>query len=177
MLVLTFMIGNYLYGFEAVRVAEVVPPVKCKPLPKSPKFISGIFNYRGTISPIVDLSMLATDRGALNMMSTRTIMIDLADLERSHERGKKFLGLKAEKVTDMVKLSEDDFEDSGVEVPDAPWLGRVARMEDGMLQLVKPEKLLTDELHEILFPEHEYEIQLSRDENHELHYPDVNNGD
>lgn len=177
MLVLTFMIGEYLYGFEAVRVAEVVPPVKCKTLPRSPKFVFGIFNYRGVISPIVDLSMLALDRAAVDMMSTRTIMVDLADLDFGYERGKKFLGLKAERVTDMIKLSESDFESSGVEIPDAPWLGRVARMGRGILQLIRPDKLLNEDLHKILFPEQEYEKHISKQEAAELYYPDRNNGD
>lgn len=176
MLVLTFMIGDYLYGFEAVRVAEVVPPVKSKSLPRAPKFVAGIFNYRGVISPIVDLSMLATDRFSLNMMSTRTIMIDLAELFPGEEKGKKFIGLRAEKVTDMIKLSEVDFENSGIEIPDAPWLGKVARRDDGILQLIRPERLLNAELQKILFPDHDYEDLVSDAEAAALHYPEHNDG-
>ncbi len=175
MLVLTFMVGEFLYGFEAVNVAEVVPPVNCKPLPKAPGFVSGVFNYRGRISPVIDLPRLALDKPSVSMMSSRIIMIDIADINEECERGSRYLGLRAEKVTDMVKLSDDLFESPGADIPDAPWLGRVAKMERGMLQLINPAKLLDEDLQRILFPEDGH--QVTEREAEELHYPEKNMGD
>ncbi|WP_320171461.1 chemotaxis protein CheW [Maridesulfovibrio sp.] len=155
MLVLTFRIGNYLYGLEAVSVVEVVPPTICKELPRSPKFVKGLFNYRGKVTPVVDLSMLATDRSCRPLMSTRIIIVDLADLDPEAGRGEKFLGLLAESITETLKVADKDFETSGLEIPDAPWLGKVARVNGVMLQLIRPDRLLTPELHKILFPHEE----------------------
>ncbi|WP_432738651.1 chemotaxis protein CheW [Maridesulfovibrio sp. FT414] len=152
MLVLTFKIGEYSYGLEATAVAEVVPPAICKALPRSPQFVKGIFNYRGTVTPVVDLSMLATDVACRPLMSTRIVMVDLADLDSRYERGNKYLGLLAENITETVKIKDSDFKISGVEIPDAPWLGKVARVNGNILQLIRPGKLLTEELHKILFP-------------------------
>ncbi|WP_319763470.1 chemotaxis protein CheW [Maridesulfovibrio sp.] len=155
MLVLTFRIGKYIYGLEAKLVAEVVPPAVCKELPRSPDYVKGLFNYRSRVTPLVDLSMLAMDTPCASRMSTRIIIIDLADLDDGEERNEKFLGLLAENITATLKIGDSDFEDSGLEIPDAPWLGRVARFNGNMLQLVKPQKLLTDELHRVLFPKEE----------------------
>ncbi|WP_320173821.1 chemotaxis protein CheW [Maridesulfovibrio sp.] len=152
MLVLTFRIGEYVYGLEARSVAEVVPPTVCKELPRSPDYVKGLFNYRGMVTPVVDLSMLAMDRPCISRMSTRIVIIDLADLDAGAERGKQYLGLLAENITETLKIADSDFEDSGLEIPDAPWLGRVARINDCMLQLLKPRKLLTEELRHVLFP-------------------------
>ncbi|SMF33199.1 chemotaxis protein CheW [Desulfovibrio gilichinskyi] len=161
MLVLTFQIGQYAYGLEARLVAEVVPPTVYKELPRSPEYIKGIFNYRGIITPVVDLSILATDKPCKPLMSTRVIVLDLADLDPAEERGKKFLGMIAENITETVKISDSDFESSGLDIPDAPWLGRVARVAGGMLQLIKPGKLLSDELRTVLFSKEEIE-QVNR---------------
>ncbi|WP_421903846.1 chemotaxis protein CheW [Maridesulfovibrio sp.] len=152
MLVLTFRIGEYVYGLEAQAVAEVVPPTVCKELPRSPDYVKGLFNYRGKVTPVVDLSMLAMDTPCISRMSTRIVLIDLADLDEGEERGEQYLGLLAENITETLKVADSDFEDSGLEIPDAPWLGRVARVNDCMLQLLKPHKLLTEELRQVLFP-------------------------
>ncbi|NDV26334.1 chemotaxis protein CheW [Desulfovibrio sp. JC010] len=152
MLVLTFRIGEYIYGLEARAVAEVVPPAVCKELPRSPDYVKGLFNYRGKVTPVVDLSMLAMDSPCVSRMSTRIIIIDLADLDTGEERDEQYLGLLAENITETLKVADSDFEDSGLEIPDAPWLGRVARVNGSMLQLVKPHKLLTEELRRVLFP-------------------------
>lgn len=152
MLVLTFRIGKYVYGLQAAKVAEVVPPTIYKELPRSPDYVKGIFDYRGTVTPVVDLSMLATDTPCKPLMSTRIIIVDLADLDPIAQRGEKFLGLLAENITETIKIADKDFETSGVEIPDAPWLGKVAKVKDRMLQLLKPQKLLSEELRRVLFP-------------------------
>lgn len=157
MLVLTFRIGEYIYGLEARVVAEVVPPTECKELPRSPDYVKGLFNYRGKVTPVVDLSMLAMDIPCVSRMSTRIIILDLADLDVREERDEHFLGLLAENITETLKVADSDFEDSGLEIPDAPWLGSVARINGSMLQLLKPHKLLTDELRRVLFPKDEPE--------------------
>ncbi len=152
MLVLTFRIGKYTYGLEAATVAEVVPPAIYKELPRSPDFVKGLFNYRGTVTPVVDLSMVAGDTACKPLMSTRIIMLDLADLDGEARRGEKFLGLLAENITETIKIADENFEKSGIEIPEAPWLGKVARVNGCMLQLVKPHRLLTENLRMVLFP-------------------------
>lgn len=161
MLVLTFRIGGYVYGLEARTVAEVVPPTVCKELPRSPDYVKGLFNYRGKVTPVVDLSMLAMDVPCVSRMSTRIVIIDLADLDERAKREEHFLGLLAENITETLKIADSDFEDSGLEIPDAPWLGRVARINGNMLQLLKPHRLLTDELRTVLFPGDEEEILIA----------------
>ncbi|CCO23138.1 chemotaxis protein CheW [Maridesulfovibrio hydrothermalis] len=159
MLVLTFMIGKYIYGLKAAIVAEVVPPAIYKELPRSPEYVKGIFNYRGTTTPVVDLSMLATDTPCKPLMSTRIIVLDTADLDSGKNRGENYLGLLAENITETIKIADADFDTSGLEIPDAPWLGKVARINGCMLQLVEPHKLLSDELRLVLFPKDDAELE------------------
>lgn len=153
MLVLTFRIGEYIYGLKASMITEVVPPAIYKELPRSPEFVKGLFNYRGSVTPVVDLSMLACDIACKSLMSSRIIILDVADLDGESDKGSKFIGLLAENITETVKLKEADFEAPGVVIPEAPWLGRVARIKDCMLQLVEPQRLLTDKLRKVLFPD------------------------
>jgi chemotaxis-related protein WspB len=62
------------------------------------------------------------------------------------------LGLLAEHVTETLRRDPGEFRDSGVDVPDARWLGPVASHEGGLVQWLQVEQLLTPELRELLFP-------------------------
>ena len=159
MLVLTFRIGKYIYGLDAHTVVEVVPPAVCKELPRSPDYVKGLFNYRGRVTPVVDLSMLAMDIPCVSRMSTRIVIIDIADIDEGVKREEQFLGLLAENITETLKIADSDFEEPGLEIPDAPWLGRVVRINGNMLQLLKPHKLLTEELHMVLFPKEDGKVR------------------
>jgi purine-binding chemotaxis protein CheW len=51
-------IGGYLFGIELLRSKEVFPIPEITPVPNSRKNIVGVFNLRGEIYPLVDLSLM-----------------------------------------------------------------------------------------------------------------------
>ena len=62
MLFLVFEIDNERYCLEVSRIIEITPIVIFRELPHAPAYISGVFNYRGVVVPVVDLSMLIAGR-------------------------------------------------------------------------------------------------------------------
>lgn len=56
MSLVTFKIGNELYGIDIMEVREIVTLLEVTPIPNSPSFVDGVINLRGEIIPIVDLS-------------------------------------------------------------------------------------------------------------------------
>jgi chemotaxis-related protein WspB len=147
MLFLLFQIGSERYCLEVSRVVEVVPLVLFKSIPHAPPYVSGLFNYRGTIAPVIDLSALLYDSPCKPLLSTRIILVDYisADAERHT------LGLLAEHVTETISCKEEEFHPPGIEVEGARFLGDVIFTDDGMVQRVEVERMLPESLQTYLF--------------------------
>ncbi|MDD3169980.1 MAG: chemotaxis protein CheW [Eubacteriales bacterium] len=50
--------GGTRYGIESSRVLEVIPMPRITAIPKQPPYIKGIFNYKGTVLPVLSLAGL-----------------------------------------------------------------------------------------------------------------------
>lgn len=148
MLFLLFRLGNDRYAIAARQVAEVLPMLETKQIPQAPAAVRGAFDFRGQPVPLIDLTQLALGRPAREQLSTRIVLVDYPD----GRGGMRLLGLLAEHVTETLQRNPEDFRDAGVEVPDAPWLGRVASDAGGLVQWVEVAQLLTPELRALLFP-------------------------
>jgi len=147
MLFLLFQIGKDRYGLEAVQVVEVVPLVTLKKLPQAPPQVAGIFNYHGTLVPVIDLSEVSLGRSSESRLSTRLILVNYSvDTNKSH-----ILGLMAEHATETVQLDPEAFNDPGVDVPEAPYLGPVIKDARGLIQWIEVKKLMPDTLRDRLF--------------------------
>lgn len=167
MLFLLFQIGNDRYALEAKHAIEVIPFLALKKIPHAPRGVAGIFNYRGLPVPAVDLSELTFGRPALERLSTRIIVVNYADpapvLRAATAEGggrSQRLGLIAEHATEMMRRSENDFVDSGVKVGAAPYLGPIVMDDKGVIQLIRAQHLLTENVRELLFAD---EVELSHE--------------
>src|SRR4051812_37877755 len=127
MLLLTFKAAGNLYAVDVAHVVEVVPRLNLRRLPHAPDFIAGLFDYRGTVVPVIDLGIrLGSDR-CPDRLSTRIILVDSrpadrnppesrgdpspldvdpqqpgADRTTGQDRGPWLLGLIAEQVSDVA---------------------------------------------------------------------------
>jgi len=149
MLFLLFQIGPECYALEAGQIVEVLPLLTLRELPGSPRGVAGIFNYRGTSVPTIDLCALMLDRPTLPHLSSRIILVNYAT-----ENGTThLLGLMAERATEMVKRDPNDFVASGVSNPAAAYLGPVLVDERGLIQRIEVNRLLPMSVRNLLFTE------------------------
>src|SRR5574344_2381464 len=51
----TFQLGEELYGVNIMDVKEIVKVQDVRPIPNAPYYVEGIINLRGEIIPIIDL--------------------------------------------------------------------------------------------------------------------------
>jgi chemotaxis-related protein WspB len=137
MLFLVFEIGDERYCLEVSRIIEITPMVIFKKIPHAPAYVSGLFNYRGTIVPVIDLSILIAGKPSRPLFSTRIILVDYVSEDKVHH----ILGLLAERATETISCREEDFQPSGIEVDEAQYLGDVIFDESGMIQRVRIENL------------------------------------
>jgi chemotaxis-related protein WspB len=147
MLLLLFEVGLNRYGLVASQIVEVVPLVALKPVPHTPPFIAGLFNYRGKVVPVVDLSSLLGPGPARPLLSTRILLVE----DRAPSGESRLLGLMAEHATETINCRDEDLQDSGVKVPGAPYLGPVLPDPAGLIQKISVQDILTDEVRSLLF--------------------------
>lgn len=149
MLYLLLRMGQARYALEARRIVEVVPMVQLKALPHSAAYVAGLFDYRGTLVPVVDLCRLTDGYACRAHLTSRIVLVDYPGADGVHQ----VLGLLAEQVTETAKLDAADFQPAGLRQPDAPYLGPYQRTDAALIQRLEIEHLLPDELRRNLFPE------------------------
>lgn len=149
MLYLLLRMGTERYALEARRIVEVVPLVLIKPLPHTPAYVAGLFDYRGQCVPVIDLCQLTTERPCIQHQTTRIILVEYFGSNGSSH----ILGLLAEQVTETIKFKTSDFHPAGIQVPDAPYLGGLVKSADTLVQLLDIERLLPETLRQTLFAE------------------------
>ena len=142
MLILVFGAGQEQYGLEAGKVIEVIPSVPLRGIPHAPCFVAGLLNYRGRILPVIDLLQMIEGRPSKEFLSTRVIIVDCA----ADGARPRLVGLRAEHVTETLRVEESDLVDSSVRVREAPYVGKVLRSRRGMILQVHPEKLVAERL-------------------------------
>lgn len=149
MLLLLFHLGDEQYAIDSQQVVEIIPQILLRKLYQAPKYVAGVFNYRGKIVPALDLCYLIGGYPCRQRLSTRIIMVNypMPDGSTCH------LGLVAERVTDTVYKPEHEWIRSEVVSESNTYLGEMIPAEEGMIQRLRLDKLLSDSQRTWLLPE------------------------
>jgi len=119
MLCLAFHVGSDRFALGVAEIVEVIPRVELRSIPHAPPFVPGLFTYRGSIVPVVDLCQLIRRTACPERLSSRIIVV------KPSGTSARMLGLLAERVLETVNLDEKVSIHGGIELPDAPYLGEV----------------------------------------------------
>lgn len=146
MLLLTFQSAGALYGVDAAGVVSVIPRVNLRVLPHAPAFLAGVFEFRGEVVSVVDLSVLLGSTTSPDRLSTRIILVDRAfkDQETADPPRRSLLGLIVEDAGDFATIDPADLTSPAAPIRRAPYLGDIAETERGLIQLILPAKILED---------------------------------
>lgn len=147
MLFLLFHLGKDRYVLDGSQVEQVLPLMDAKAIPGAPRGIVGAINYHGEPVPLIDLAELTLGRAAAPVMSTRIILVRYAGANGVEHR----LAICAERVVETMRRDPQAFVATGVEAGTPPYLGPVAADAQGLVQWVRAENLLSDEIRAILF--------------------------
>lgn len=138
MLFLTFQLGADRYALEAAQVLEVLAMVELGKIVGAPVGTAGEFDYRGASVPVLDLCLLALGRPSNLRLSTRILL-----LRHQSQPGAMWpLGIIVEHATELVQKQLGDFSLVGD--------GLVAQDPRGRLRLLQLDRLLTDELRDLI---------------------------
>lgn len=147
MLMLLFYVGDDLYALDSSHVVEIIPRVSLRKIHHAPKYVAGLFNYRGAIVPVIDLCYLIQDKPSRSYLSTRIIMVNYFVKDNT----KLSLGLMAERVTETLNKPATKLVDAEMQLDeDHPYLGEIIMDDKGMIQRIRLEHLLSDSQHKYL---------------------------
>ena len=133
---LVFRLGNEEYGVDILKVQEIRGYEKVTPIPRSPDYLKGVVNLRGTIVPVVDLRVKFGMADPTYDSVTVVIVLRIAG---------RTIGAVVDGVSDVVQLAPKDVRDApslGAMV-DSSYLAGVATQGGRMILVVDIEKLLS----------------------------------
>ncbi len=103
---LTFYLSGEEYATNIQKVKEIIEYTAVTKVPKVPEWIRGVINLRGSVVPVVDLSVRF---GLGERPPTKTTCIVILELEQDSER--TVMGAIVDAVNQVIDLAPDDIEE------------------------------------------------------------------
>lgn len=102
---LTFMLGDETFALDISKVREVLDFTKITIVPRTPAFMRGVINLRGSVVPVVDLRLKFGMTKTEKMVNTCIIIAEVTvDNERT------ILGALADSVQEVLDLRPEQIE-------------------------------------------------------------------
>jgi purine-binding chemotaxis protein CheW len=114
---LTFKLGHEIFATDVAKVREVLDFTTITEIPRTPAFMSGVINLRGSVVPVVDMRL------CLEMSKTeRTTNTCIVVLEVLLDRESIVIGALADSVEEVIDLEPD-------QIKPAPRIGTQIRTD------------------------------------------------
>ena len=131
-----FRLGEDLYAADIMRIKEIIRLQKMANLPKSPAFIEGVLNLRGTVIPVVDLRKRFDLAVTGHDRDTRLLIVTVE---------RQLLGLVVDEVTEVISVAVKDIKpppqvSSGVL---AEYLVGVCLLDNSLIMLLNLDRILS----------------------------------
>src|ERR1700735_3045399 len=102
---LTFKLGDEVFATDVAKVREVLDLTPISAIPRTPEFMAGVINLRGTVVPGVDFRLCF---GMSKTQSTRNTCIVVVEVLLDGEP--TVIGALADSVEEVIDLEPDQIE-------------------------------------------------------------------
>jgi purine-binding chemotaxis protein CheW len=103
---LTFFLAHEEYAINIKRVKEIIEYTAVTKVPEVPQWIRGVINLRGTVVPVVDLTVRF---GLEERPVSKTTCIVIVEVEQDSER--TAMGVIADAVNQVIDFAPEDIEE------------------------------------------------------------------
>lgn len=137
---LTFRLDNEEYGLEILKVREIIGLMDITSVPKTPDFVRGIINLRGSVIPVLDLKK-KFEMGAIEDTEETCVIV----VEVSLGGIAVMMGIIVDAVSEVLDIKEDEIEDApafGTDVNTRFILG-IGKVKDEVKILLDIDEVLT----------------------------------
>jgi len=105
-LYLTFRLGEEVFANDVSQVREVLDLTQITKVPKTPDFMSGVINLRGSVVPVVDIKMKFGLPKTEKTQDTRVVVMEI-DLDGETA----IIGVMADSVHEVMEMEPDQIQD------------------------------------------------------------------
>ena len=131
-----FRLGDANFAADIMRIKEILKPQRLTKLPRTPAFVEGVINLRGTVIPVLDLRKRfeLPDRAPLE--ESRLLVVALS---------RQLVGLVVDDVTEVVTVTAHDIKPppNVAEVIGTEYLIGVCLVRDSLIMLLNLDTILT----------------------------------
>jgi len=149
---LTFSLGGEVYGFEILKIIEIIGFMDITSIPQLPNFIPGVINLRDNVIPVMD--MRARFHMEAKEVDDETVIIIL-------QTNKGSMGVIVDNVLDVIHIADESIEetpDFGANINTEYILG-LGKNKDKVIILLSVEDLLTEEIQELVTTSEELQLE------------------
>jgi purine-binding chemotaxis protein CheW len=135
---LTFFVEDERYGVDISRIKEIIAPINITHIPKTPLYVKGVINLRGSIIPVVDVRL---------KFGMQEKEIDMETAIIIYEVNKVSIGFIVDSVEDVLSIDSKNVSDSpsfgsGI---DTSFIESVAEVDNDVIMLLNLEKIFEAE--------------------------------
>ena len=114
---LTFKLGNEIFATDVAKVREVLDLTAITQIPRTPEFMAGVINLRGSVVPVVDLRLCFEMTKTASTRNTCIVVVEvLLDDEPT------VIGALADSVEEVIDLEPE-------QIQPAPRIGTQIRVD------------------------------------------------
>ena len=137
--VIAFKLGKEEYAVAITSVQEIIMSQEKTKIPKSPEFVEGVINLRGSIIPVIDGRKRFGLELAKETAETRIMVLELE---------KNTVGLTVDAVSEVIHMQTKDVQSSPVNSDQSQdFILGIGKFKDRLIILLDPDNFL--DLHEI----------------------------
>ncbi len=139
---LTFTLGEERYAIDVSKVKEVLELVSITRVPKTPEFMKGVINLRGSVVPVIDLRLKFD---LVELEDTVDTCIIVLEIELEDET--IVIGAVADSVQEVIELTPEDIEPApkiGTRL-NTDFLNGMGKYDDKFLIVLNIDKVFTSE--------------------------------
>lgn len=135
---LTFYVDDEQYGIDISKIREIIAPMHITHVPKTPAFVKGVINLRGSVIPVVDVRLkFGMDERAIDM-DTAIIIYETNDAS---------IGFIVDQVEDVLSIDKKHISEaphfgSGI---DTSFIENMAEVDDDVIMLLNLEKIFEEQ--------------------------------
>jgi purine-binding chemotaxis protein CheW len=102
---LTFKLGNEIFATDVAKVIEVLDLTTITKIPRTPEFMAGVINLRGSVVPVIDLRLCFEMSKTENTRNTCIVVVEVM-----LENESTIIGVLADSVEEVIDLEPDQIQ-------------------------------------------------------------------
>ncbi|HIC43725.1 MAG TPA: chemotaxis protein CheW [Sulfurimonas sp.] len=129
-----FVIGEEEFSVPILSIQEIIKPIDWTRVPRTPEYVLGVFNLRGTVIPLIDLRLKFGLRSE-KMTENSRFMVMKNETETA--------GFVIDRLTEAIRLKKQEIGPAPeTSMQEKTMIEGVGKQNDKILTILKVDKLL-----------------------------------